>query len=411
MSRESVFNFPKNQAVNRNVIKFQMSPTHVSYANTLVRLMMTSVDTVGFRADIGDDGLTSDVIIEANTTPMTNEMLAHRIGLLPIHVDDPSSWNKDEYEFHLDVVNETDESMDVKAADIRVLKVDGDSKVQIPSRTFFKPDPVSGDTCLIATLKPKHTSGKAEEIRFKAKASLGNGRENARFIPTSQCTYTYTLDDDEAHIKEVRDNWLNMYKKIPSEKWESMDATEKDTLEREFNTLGRKRCYLKNEGNEPYSFDFTVESAGILSPMYILKKGCESGVALCSRFGDDGGETLPEDVLVQPTKKKILGYDFVFKKQDHTLGNLLQTWIDQNVIDNGDVNFAGYVCPHPLRDEMVFTIGVVDGQESTARRILKETARSCAAMFRGWADSLQTDTVTPGPTATARRKRVIARPT
>ena len=193
MSRESVFNFPKNQAVNRNVIKFQMSPTHVSYANTLVRLMMTSVDTVGFRADIGDDGLTSDVIIEANTTPMTNEMLAHRIGLLPIHVDDPSSWNKDEYEFHLDVVNETDESMDVKAADIRVLKVDGDSKVQIPSRTFFKPDPVSGDTCLIATLKPKHTSGKAEEIRFKAKASLGNGRENARFIPTSQCTYTYTL--------------------------------------------------------------------------------------------------------------------------------------------------------------------------------------------------------------------------
>ena len=113
---------------------------------------------------------------------------------------------------------------------------------------------------------------------------------------------------------------------------------------------------------------------------------------------------------MQPTKKKILGYDFVFKKQDHTLGNLLQTWIDQNVIDNGDVNFAGYVCPHPLRDEMVFTIGVIDGQESTARRILKETARSCAAMFRGWADSLQTDTAITAVAPAARRKRVIARP-
>jgi len=412
MSREGVFKSIRN--INNNTLKFQLSPTHVSYANTLVRLMITGVETVGFRADIGEDGLTTDVVIEANTTPMTNEMLAHRIGLLPVNIEDPVNYNKDEYEFHLDIVNDTDDIMDVKASDIIVLKVEGDSKIQVSTSSFFKADPVTGDTCLIATLKPKHATGKAEEIRFKAKASMGKGRENARFIPTSQCTYIYTLDDDEDNIKEVRNNWLNLQKKIPADSWETLPEDKRASLEREFNTLGRKRCYLKDGLGEPYSFDFTVESTGVLSPQYIVKRACEAGVLMCSRYGDEG-ETLPEDVLVQPTSKKLLGYDFVFQNQDHTLGNLLQTWIDQNYIDNGEVTFVGYMIPHPLSDEMVLTIGVADGQEKTARRILKETARSCTAIFREWSEAWEVKKSVAekasASQATGRKKRPIVRTT
>jgi len=412
MSREAAFQ--SINTVGANGLQFKLSPTHVSYANTLVRLMITGVEMVGFRADVGEDGLTTDVSIEANTTPMTNEMLAHRIGLLPINITDPTKYNKDDYEFHLDVVNDTDEIMDVKAANITVLKVESESKTPVPTRNFFKADPVTGDTCLIATLKPKHATGKAEEIRFKAKASVGNGRENARFIPTSQCTYTYTLDDDEGHIKEVRDNWLNLQKKIPAESWGTLPEEKRAALTREFETLGRKRCYLKNELGEPYSFDFKVESAGVLSSKYIVKRACEAGVAMCERYADEGA-SLPEDVLVQPTNKKLLGYDFVFQKQDHTLGNLLQTWIDQNYIDNGEVTFAGYMVPHPLRDEMIVTIGVADGQESTARRVLKEAARSCAAMFRAWTEAwldekpsmASTSAVTTAAAATKKKRPIV----
>ncbi len=412
MSREGMFK--QVQKVGRNGLAFQLAPTHVSYANTLVRLMMTAVETVGFRADVGENGLTTDVSIEANTTPMTNEMLAHRIGLLPVNIQDPKKYSKDSYEFHLDVVNDTEDFMDVKASDIQVLKVDGDSKVQVPSKDFFKPDPITGDTCLLAILKPKHATGKPEEIRFKAKASMGVGRENARFIPTSQATYSYTLDTDEEHIKEVRGAWLTQHKKIPADSWETLPSEKKDALEREFKTLGIKRCYLKNELGEPYSFDFKVESAGVLSPQYIVKRACEAGAELCSRFGDEGGDTLPEDVLVQPTNKQILGYDFVFQKQDHTLGNLLQTWIDQNMIDNGKVTFAGYMIPHPLRDEMVLTIGVEDGQETTAREVLKDAARGCAAMFRSWSDAWISATGGPPKPTTAvatasKKKRAIIR--
>ena len=411
MSRE--VEFQSIQAVGENTIKFRLSPSHVSYANTLVRLMMTGVECVGFRADIGDDGATSDVIVEANTTPMTNEMLAHRIGLLPVYMTEPKKWEKDEYEFHLDIVNDSDEPVDVKASDIRVLKVDGDQKVQVPYRTFFPPDPITKDTCLIASLNPKHQTGKPEEIRLKAKASRGVGRENARFIPTSQCTYIYTLDDDEAHIKEVRNNWLLTNKKIPAEQFDQMPEEKREALLREFKTLGIKRCYLKNELGEPYSFDFTVESAGVLSPLAIVKEACEAGIRMCSHFGDDGGDTLPEDVLVQPTNKRLLGFDFVFQKQDHTLGNLLQTWIDQNHVENGDVTFVGYMVPHPLRDEMVLTIGIADGNEETARRVLKEAARGTAAMFRDmsdkWSGKTDVKQVTTGQAKNKTGRRPISR--
>jgi DNA-directed RNA polymerase subunit L len=111
----------------------------------------------------------------------------------------------------------------------------------------------------------------------------------------------------------------------------------------------------------------------------------------------------------------LLGYDFVFQNQDHTLGNLLQTWIDQNYIDNGEVTYVGYMIPHPLSDEMILTIGVADGQEKTARRILKETARSCTAIFREWSEAWEVKkSVTEKASAsqaTGRKKRPIVRTT
>jgi uncharacterized protein (UPF0261 family) len=63
---------------------------------------------------------------------------------------------------------------------------------------------------------------------------------------------------------------------------------------------------------------------------------------------------------------------------------------------------------------MVLTIGVNDGQESTARRVLKEAARSCAAMFRTWADMWTDDKPVTGlPTAvqmpSVKKKRPIVR--
>jgi DNA-directed RNA polymerase subunit L len=82
-------------------------------------------------------------------------------------------------------------------------------------------------------------------------------------------------------------------------------------------------------------------------------------------------------------------FDFFFQKQDHTLGHLIQAWIDENAMKNGEVTFVGYDIPHPLRDEMVLRIGVAETSENdevVARQAVQKAMTACQAMFLGWKD-------------------------
>jgi DNA-directed RNA polymerase subunit L len=81
------------------------------------------------------------------------------------------------------------------------------------------------------------------------------------------------------------------------------------------------------------------------------------------------------------------GFDVWFDGEDHTLGNLLQTYIDDHLMDSGECTFVGYKVPHPLRDEMLLRIGVNDLSEATARLIIAKAAKGCANMFADWAVS------------------------
>jgi DNA-directed RNA polymerase subunit L len=78
------------------------------------------------------------------------------------------------------------------------------------------------------------------------------------------------------------------------------------------------------------------------------------------------------------------GFDFLIQGEDHTLGNLFQSWMESNLMDINEITYVGYKIPHPLRDEMVLRIGVEDGQEVTARAALVKAAKGCAEMFHAW---------------------------
>lgn len=364
---------------------FTLNDTHVAYANTLRRLIMTGVETVGFRADMTSMGTTTDVTIINNTTPMTNEMLAHRIGLLPIHIENPITWvtNTDKFMFKLDVSGDKNNIKDVVAADFKVTEIvpTENDPVERPSTNFFKADEITGDTCLIATLYP----GESQKVTIIARASLGTGRENARFQPTSQCSYEYTRDTSEVRRKEFFTKWLSSAKMVDSSVLDESSEQFK-ALQREFNTMEVARCYLINEKGEPYSFDFTVESIGVLKCSYIIQRACEVGEAMVSRYVNiDKGKPL-EEVRISSADSRILGFDFLIRGHDHTLGNLIQTYLEQNNMDNisgkTNITYVGYTVPHPLRDEMIIRIGVKDGQELTARKAFAEAATGCVDLFQ-----------------------------
>ncbi len=386
-NKNATFVQAKNEDVEgRNRLHFTLKDTNVGYANTLRRLIITGVETIGFRADMKNDGTTSDVNVIKNSTPMTNEMLAHRIGLIPVHVKDPLEFDPSEFKFVLHKTNPTQEPMDVKASDFEVYEKMGSEWEKISTSKFFPPNPITNDTCLITCLKPK-MGDNIEEVHVECVASLGNGRENARFIPTCECAYGYSRDDDADKIRKAFESWCSRYKKIDASSLES-DPEKKDVLLREFNTLEIQRVYKVDENGEPNSFDFRIESVGILDPKYILYRACKVGSDLFARFGDgdEENEGLPEEVYVRPADSEMTGFDFLILRQDHTLGNAIQTWLDLHLIDpNGNIYYAGYKIPHPLKDEMILRIGVRDNSQSTAIRVFKQAARALSNMFTSWA--------------------------
>jgi len=308
---------------------------------------------------------------------MTNEMLADRIGLIPINITDPLNW-KDKYLFTLNVVGDKDTKKYVTASDFKVSEVEnvlGEEEKVLDTNKFFPPNPITGDTCLIATLQAG--SGKNQQsIEINAKARKGTGREHARFSPISQCSYEYTQDLDPQRIEEMFQNWLTVSKKAGGiEK----DSDRYKELNREFNTMQIKHCFKINEKGEPYSFDFTVETIGVLSVEYIIERACEVGENMCSKYVNIDENNITDDISISSADSRIIGFDFLIRGHDHTLGNLLQTWLTEN---DTTITYAGYSVPHPLRDEMILRIGVEDGSMATACKAFTGAIKGCVTIFQ-----------------------------
>lgn len=405
----NIFSDVKN--TNENTTRFVMSPTNYAYANTIRRLMNTHVPIIAFNADMTGKGTTTDVEIIENSTAMTNEMAAHRVGLIPIHIKDVDSWNPDAYEFECDVIhNGTDYPMDVTTKDINVYKKESDgTRIQLETRDFFKP--FNGEEyILLAVLKAqmKGSLGKPEAFRFKARASVGTGKTHARYMPVSWCGYSYTLNTDKEAIDRTFYQWVYEHKKI-DEATIKADTEKEAKFRSEFETMEIQRCYKKNESGDPYSFDFVVESVGVLEPNTIVSKAFVGGERLCKSYSS---EVLPENVRVEPADSRLTAYDFIFTGEDHTYGHLIQTWIDENLIGKGLVTYVGYDIPHPLKDEMVVRIGVSDYSEQTARKALKDASEACVRMFESWGS--QWNTITGKDIISVNKKtftkKIITRP-
>ena len=368
---------------------FRLTGTNVTIANTLRRAVLTLTPSVGFRTEPYEK---SDVIITTNTTPLVNEMIAHRVGMIPIKAN-PADFNPSQFEFVLDKENNTKELMDVRASDFKVYMKNLDNPreepVEVPNVNFFPPDPITGETILITRLRPQwNPSAPFERIQLKARASISTGSENIRYSPVSQFSYEYTRDDDEEHLKAVFEAWLDSAKKIKDPS--TLSEERRGELQREFNTMEIQRCYKKDARGDPNDFTFHAESIGVQPIPDIVRNGINACIDIVSKYIDIDG-TIPENVRIQQGDSRYASIDVIFQNESHTLGNLLETvLVDRHIDGPGDpkITYAGYKVPHPLRAEMFVRIGMTEAvtdpliQKNTAASVIANACRYLKEEFR-----------------------------
>lgn len=165
----------KKDAKN-NKLSFLLKGSTPAYANAIRRIMLSEVPTMAIE----------DVEIKKNNSILYDEIIAHRLGLIPLSTD------LDSYK----VLQEGEEPSAIHQLKLS-LKQKGPKIVTAADieTTDPKVKPVFSEMPIVKLLK-------GQELEFEATAVLGVGKEHMKWSP---CHVYYTYDSDVKIKKQPKD--------------------------------------------------------------------------------------------------------------------------------------------------------------------------------------------------------------
>lgn len=258
---------------NENISRFILSDVSIPFANALRRIMMAEVPTMAI----------DDVMMFENTSVMFDEILAHRLGLIPLVTDLNSYLLPEECDCNIEFgCNRCRVSLtlDVEASEEARVVHSGDLK---PEDADIRP---ANEKIPIVKLAP------GQKLKFEAYARLGKGLEHAKWQPVSACTYRF-IPKIKINLKRC-DGCGECIKYCPKNVFATDNS--KPVVKNEIN------CTLCNEcirhcpiepspikiGHDDSSFLFYIESTGPLSPHRIVEEAAKilgkKATALIERY-------------------------------------------------------------------------------------------------------------------------------
>ena len=313
-----------------NILKFTMSGINVSLMNALRRTILSDIPTVVFKTAPYEENKATIIV---NTTRLNNEILKQRLSCIPIHITDLDMPLQD-YILEVNEENSTDTIRYITTEQFKIKNIKtGTYLSEETTRTIFPSNPITGYFIDFARLRPNVSETlPGEKLHLTAEFSICTVKDDSSFNVVSICAYGNTLNESaiESELGKKMQQWRD----------EKLDEPAIKMKKKDWYLLEGHRIFL------PDSFDFTIQSIGVFSNEYILKKACDIIIKtlteLITTIETNELEIIPSENTMQNC------FDVIMKNEDYTIGKILE-YILYSTYYQGEetLSFCGFCKMHP----------------------------------------------------------------
>lgn len=366
--------YEKHPVLNR--ISFHIHDVPLGLVNAIRRIVISEIPNVAPSFQPYDPSA-HDIQISINESSIHNEILGHRISMIPIHFtsEEIDTFTPDQYKFVITKQCTGSEPLYVTTNDIQVFDVNGQELSQKFRDRLFPLDPITRDPIIITKLKPNlFKLDQGEKLELSYTARLQTAINNSAWCPVSLAAFNFVVDDAKCKVELA-----SRLAEVPN-----TDVKKQEEVTKLFETLEKQRFYKVNKYEEPNDIKFTIESECGLTPDYLFYKAID---VLKSKLTE----------LLSKEKYKITSnntttnmYTIEISEEGHTLGNFIQTFIyDQYIRDgyNSGVTYVGYTIEHPLTKKLLLKLAfskVNPDIESFIREFTTRSIELCDDIQKTW---------------------------
>jgi DNA-directed RNA polymerase subunit L len=277
-------------------------PMYTCFVNTIRRTILSNITTVTVQR--------SSIVFD-NTSMLNNDILSHRLILVPFH--NYLIENLDDIELSLDISNDNDHMIDVLVSDM-IMKNNG----TVMNYEYLYPD------ILFAKLKP------TQHLKFTARFHTGTTQSHgAEFSPVSCSTYEFKKDISAIN-RELRNRSITTQEEI-----------------KRFQISEADRYYLKDNNDNPLVYIFTIEPIGNISSKNIMLEVCDkltNDLEIIKTAINTNDQNIIQ-IYPSTITADLIEYKLYY---DETIANL----IGEYLYNHTKTNFSSYYKAHPFDDEV-----------------------------------------------------------
>jgi DNA-directed RNA polymerase subunit L len=317
-----------------DIIYFRISNVNVCFANAIRRTILSDIDVCCILSENNDS---NQVIIEKNTGRLHNEIIKHRLSLIPIHFSGPKEKMEifcKTYFLEVDCKNDTELIKYVTTKNFQ-LKNFGTNEIVENMTNIFPANAISNDYIDLCRLRPKICDSiPGEELKLTAKFSISNAKSNAMYNVVSKCLYTNTINKEGVTV-EWNKKLSEMKIKNPS-----ITGEEIKFAERNFANLDQARIFIND------SFDFVIQSVGTIRPLKIVKLSLD---VLTSKLQKILQEVEDKTIVLKQSETTMDNcFDIILFDEDYTIGKILEFILYNNLyVKDKILSFCGFKKFHP----------------------------------------------------------------